>query len=74
MGQLISSSQVFATPGMSPSRKRSGPAGIELTRRTAASKHPATKHRYVESQLPEGGRFAMITTLFTNSISWVGRG
>src|SRR6266851_5190941 len=57
MGQLISSSQVFATPGMSPSRKRSGPAGTELTRRTAASKHPATKHRYVESQLPEGGRF-----------------
>jgi len=31
------------------------------------------ERRCVESQLPEQHRFAMITTLFTNSIFWVAR-
>jgi hypothetical protein len=31
------------------------------------------EHRYVEGQLPEEHRFAMITTLSTDSIFWVAR-
>jgi hypothetical protein len=49
--------------GESPARKN----------RESETVGPSGEHRCLQSQLPEQHRFAMITTLFTNSIFRVAR-
>ncbi len=74
MGQLIGSSRVFATPGMSPLRKRSGPWGIELHVEPGQASIQQQSTDTWRTSCPREVDFAMITTLFTNPVFWVGRG
>ncbi len=49
------------------------PANRSLSQVTREISLTPQEQRYAESQLPARHRFAMITTLFTNSILWVAR-